>query len=71
MVISLTLIFESDAKIIKNVIGWARQRKYIFYYIICYSKMISKKRLQAKKYKPPVSLYEMKVIDDIFEGGGG
>ena len=28
MVISLTLIFESDAKIIKNVIGWARQRKY-------------------------------------------
>lgn len=33
--------------------------------------MISKKRLQAKKYKTPVSLYEMKVIDDIFEGGGG
>ena len=32
--------------------------------------MISKKRLQAKKYKTPASLYEMKVIDDIFEGGG-
>ena len=31
--------------------------------------MISKKRLQAKKYKTPASLYEMKRTDDIFVRG--